>query len=343
MDIGELKSDIREKFLELPHAHAVSFDQIAVRCEFCGDSRKDPNKTRFYIKINPNNDEPILYNCFNCGVSGILTPSVMRTFEISDLSTNSKLLGFNKGSIKKLKKEFGISDNKFDFKVPIPANIESNHIKKAYINERLGLSLSFRELMRLKAVFSLKEFIVQNNIKELTISQDRASLLDRDYVGFLSVRNEFIICRDITNRNKLRYDKYSVFKNIDNTRKFYSIPTSIDIMTNDKININLAEGVYDILGVYFHVKNQNDKNNVYVAVSGSAYASVIKYFIQSGIFGDNVTVNIYSDKDKEPWFYKKIKNELGIWFNDIRLFYNEYEKDFGVPKEKISVITKRIR
>lgn len=339
----DIKSEIREKLLEIPLAHQVSFDQIALRCAFCGDSRKDPTKTRFYVKINPSTDEPILYNCFNCGVSGLLTPSVLRTFEINDLSVNSSLMTFNKTTVSRIKKQIGINDNTFDLKVPIPANIELNHIKKDYINKRLGLNLSFRELMRLKAVFSLEELLVQNNIKELTLSKNRASILDRDYVGFLTIRNEFVIYRDITNRNKLRYDKYSVFRNLDNTRKFYSIPVSIDLMTTEKIYINLAEGVFDILGVYYHVRNQNERNNIYVAVTGSAYASVIKYFIQLGIFGDNVIVNIYSDKDKEPYFYKRLKNELGKWVGDIQLYYNEYSKDFGVPKDNISVINKKIR
>lgn len=340
---NEIKSKIREHLLELPLAHTVSFDQIALRCAFCGDSKKDPTKTRFYVKINPNNDEPMLYNCFNCGVSGILTPSVLRTFDINDLNMNSSLIGFNKQSTGKIKKQLGILDNKFNFKVPIPENTKLNHIKKRYINDRLGLNLSFRELMRLKAVFSLREFIIQNKIQELTVNDNRAILLDNDYVGFLSIRNEFIIYRDITNRNKLRYDKYSVMRNIDNTRKFYSIPTSIDIMSNEKVNINIAEGVFDILGVYYHIKDCNEDNNIYIAVMGSAYASVIKYFIQLGIFGDNVIVNIYSDKDKRPEFYRKIKQELGLWFGDIRLYYNDYEKDFGVPKDRIMVINKKIR
>lgn len=339
----DIKSEIRERLLEIPLSHQISFDQIALRCAFCGDSRKDPTKTRFYVKINPNNDDPILYNCFNCGVSGILTPSVLRTFEINDLSVNSSLIAFNKTTVGRIKKQVGINDNTLDLKVPIPANTQLNHIKKEYINDRLGLNLSFRELMKLKAVFSLEELLVQNNIKELTLSSNRASILDRDYVGFLTIRNEFVIYRDITNKNKLRYDKYSVFKNLDNTRKFYSIPVNIDLMSTDNIYINLAEGVFDILGVYYHVMKQNTDNNIYVAVTGSAYASVIKYFIQLGIFGDNVIVNIYSDKDKEPYFYKRLKYELGKWVGDIRLYYNEYSKDFGVPKDKICVITKKIR
>lgn len=340
---SELKSELREKLLQIPLAKPVSFDQIALRCAFCGDSRKDPTKTRFYIKINPNNDEPILYNCFNCGVSGILTPSVLRTFDINELDMNSKLISFNKTSVKKINKQLGIYDNIFDFKVSTPANTKLNHIKKEYINNRLGLNLSFREMMALKIIFGLDEFLTQNKITEVTLNKNRLLALNEDYVGFLSIRNEFIIYRDITNSHKLRYDKYSILKNIDNTRKFYSIPVNIDVMSSEPIQINLAEGAFDILGVYFHVLNQNKHNNIYAAVSGSAYTAVIKYFIQLGIFGDNVTVNIYSDSDKSPDYYKKLKSELGIWFKDIKLYYNELGKDFGVPKDKISVINKKIR
>ena len=338
MDEYQFKQSVEYKLLQLPYAHRINQNQIALRCQFCGDSKKDPRKTRFYVQTNLNNDKPILYNCFNCGENGILTPSVLRTFDINDLKLNSNLITFNKNINKKFNKIYNIKDNKFNYRVPIGRKGTSDEIKKKYIEDRLGLSFTFEELQKLKVVFSLEQLLRFNKINEITTNASRANLLNDDYVGFLSVRNEFVIFRDITNKNKLRYDKYSIVPSIDNTRKFYTIPNQIDILSNEPIYINLAVGTFDILGIYYHVKNQNLKNQVYAAVCGAAYTSVIKYFISLGLVGDNINVNIYSDSDKDSYWYSKTIKELSPFVNSINIYYNTKEKDYGVPKDKIDLV-----
>ena len=194
------------------------------------------------------------------------------------------------------------------------------------------------ELQKLKVVFSLEQLLSINKIDQITTTNIRANLLNDDYVGFLSVRNEFVIFRDITNKNKLRYDKYSVVPSIDNTRKFYTIPNQIDMLSNEPIYINLAEGTFDILGIYYHIKNQNLKNQVYAAVCGAAYTSVIKYFISLGLVGDNININIFSDADKDYYWYSKMIKELSPFVNSINIYYNTKEKDYGVHKDQIDLI-----
>ena len=334
----DFKKEVETKLLSLPHSHRISRNQIAMRCKFCGDSKKDPRKTRFYVLLNLDSDAPIVYNCFNCNESGILTPSVLRTFEINDLQLNSNLITFNKQSITKVNKHLNRKDNSYNFCVPIPKNTKLNILKKKYIEDRLGITLSLKQLLALKVIFSLEDFLVQNDIEEVNANKQRANRLNDEYVGFLSARNEYIIYRDITGKNKLRYDKYTIIENIENNRKFYVIPTKIDVMTTETIYINMAEGVFDILGVYFHVKNQKDKNNIYVAICDSSYANVIKYFIKLGLIGDNIIVNIYSDDDHDEYFYKNMINELSPWVKQINLYYNTLSKDFGVHKKDINVV-----
>jgi len=334
----EFKQEVEQRLLQLPYAHRINQNQIALRCQFCGDSKKDPRKTRFYVQTNINNDKPILYNCFNCGESGILTPSVLRTFDINDLKLNSNLTTFNKNIQKKFNKIYNIKDNKFNYRVPLGRIGTSDEIKKKYIEDRLGLSFTFEELQRLKVIFSLEEFLKINHIDNVTVRAERANLLNDDYVGFLSVRNEFITFRDITNKNKMRYDKYTIVPNLEDTRKFYTIPNKIDILTNEPISINLAEGTFDILGVYYHIKNQNIKNQVYAAVCGSAYTSVVKYFLSLGLVGDNITINIFSDSDKDTYWYYRLIQELKPFVKEINIFYNTKEKDYGVHKDDIDLI-----
>lgn len=338
MNEYEFKQLVEYKLLQLPYAHRINHNQIALRCQFCGDSRKDPRKTRFYVQTNINNEKPILYNCFNCGENGILTPSVLRTFDINDLQLNSALITYNKNIQKRFNKIFNIKDNKLNYRVPIGRPATSDEIKKKYIEDRLGISFTFEELQKLKVVFSLEQFLTYNNIETITVDKKRANLLNDDYVGFLSVRNEFIVFRDITNYNRLRYDKYPVIPSLDNTRKFYTIPNQIDILTNEPIYINLAEGTFDILGIYYHIKNQKLKNQVYAAVCGAAYTSVIKYFISLGLVGDNIIVNIFSDSDKDEFWYSKTIKELSPFVKYINIFYNTKSKDYGVHKDMIDLV-----
>lgn len=338
MNEYDFKQEVQYRLLQLPYAHRINSNQIALRCQFCGDSKKDKRKTRFYVQTNLNNDNPILYNCFNCGVSGILTPSVLRTFEINDLKLNSNLIVYNKQIQKRFNKIHNIKDNKFNYRVPIGRTGTIDENKKRYIENRLGLSFTFEELQRLKVIFSLEQFLKYNNIDEVTTNAERANLLNNDYIGFLTVRNEFIVYRDITDSNKLRYDKYSVIKSIDNSRKFYTIPNHIDILTDDDIYINLAEGTFDILGIFYHVKNQKLKNQIYAAVCGAAYTSVIKYFLSLGLIGDNIIINIYSDNDKNYYWYKNMIEELSPFVKSINIFYNVKAKDYGVHKDQIELV-----
>ena len=193
MDNLEFKRKLRNKLLTLESCREVDNEELNMRCVFCGDSKTDKNKRRLYIKISPNDNLPVLYNCFNCNASGVLTPSVLRTMSINDLSINSDLIRYNKSSTKKFNKMAGITDNNFRFEIPRPKNTEENRIKKAYLESRLGIKLSVDELIKLKCVFSLKDFMKHNSIEKYTCKDGFAYYLDKDYVGFMTVNNEFII------------------------------------------------------------------------------------------------------------------------------------------------------
>lgn len=336
MDNYEFKRGVEERLLQLKYAHRVGKNQIALRCMFCGDSKKDPRKTRFYVQINADNDVPMLYNCFNCGASGIITPSVLRTFEINDLNLNSNLLSYNKSISKKIKKNINSKINRLNLSVPVPKNTELNRMKLKYIENRLGIKLTIDDIQRFKIIFSLEQFLSTNKINEVTCKPDRARRLNEDYVGFLTSSNDHIIYRDITGKNKMRYDKYTIIPEIDNSKKFYTIPKTIDIVSNKPVIINMAEGVFDILGIYYNVKKQND-DEIYVAICDSSYIPVIKYFLSLGLVGDNIIINIFSDSDHQPYFYKNLFSELSVWVKKINLFYNNKSKDFGVPKSEIEI------
>jgi len=337
VDTIEFKMKMREIFLSMKYAHRTSLNQIALRCPLCGDSKKDPKKTRFYVKIDMENDVPIVFHCFNCDESGIITPSVLRSVGISDLKLNTDLLNYNKSAKKNIAKTLGIKNNYLNYKVPDIKDSDLNRIKKEYIENRLGLFFSYDELKRFKIVFSLLDFLKTNKINDLTVYKQRALTLENDYVGFLSANNSLIVYRDITDKNKMRYDKYPIIKDELSNDKFYTIPNTIDVMTSDKLTINIAEGTFDILGVYYHIMNCNDDNNIYIAVMGSGFLAPLQTFISKGIIGSNITINIFSDADKDIRFYNKVIENVYPFVGEINIYYNELEKDYGVPKDRIKL------
>lgn len=338
----EVKLDIVDKLLSLPYSHRINNNQIALRCAFCGDSKKDPRKTRFYVQTNVNNDTPMLYNCFNCGVSGILTPQVLKTFEIYDLSLSSNLLSMNKSINKTFTKSMSMKDNRLNLKVPIPKKTPYNIKKKKYIEDRLGREFSIQELIDLKTIFSLEQLLSVNKINEVNCFPNRANRLNDDYIGFLTIDNGHIVYRDVTNSHKWRYDKYSIIQTLDTSKKFYTIPNKLDIVSNEPVYIHIAEGIFDILGVYYHILNQKQHNHIYIASCDSGFLTPLKYFIGKGFIGDNIHIELYSDNDHEPYFYSNLYKEIKPWVKSIDLFYNQKEKDYGIPKDRISLMKKKI-
>ena len=337
---SDFKYELIDSIMTIKSCSRVSVDEYNMRCPLCGDSRKDFSKKRFYIKINPTNDSPILYNCFNCDSSGILTPDVLRSLDVADMELNTKLIKYNRESMRKIVKRMGINYTKLNVKIPHPKATSTNIAKKNYIMNRLGIDVSTKELLELKCVFSIYDFIKLNKIDKPTLGHKRLSTIDKDYVGFLTANNEFISFRDITNKNKYRYDKYTIIPDLPNTVKMYTIPNSIDILSPKPIYVNIAEGAFDILGIYYHINNKNKENNLYVAVCGSGFMNVVKYYMKLGFVGSNIVYNIYSDSDHPVYFYNKIIQLLKPWGCKINIYYNAIEKDYGVRKEEIELYKK---
>lgn len=344
----EFKTKLWRRLSTLDVFYTHGPEQISIRCPFCGDSLRNERSAHFYIKISAQADMPILYNCFrsDCQASGILTPSLLRTLKINDLKLNSSLLSYNKKAVKTINKELGIIDNNFDVIVPKPdENSESNIKKLDYINKRLGLKLSFEELAQMRTIFSLGQFLKENYIENITVKKETAKLLQSDYVGFLTTRCEFINFRNIYDNKNRRYEKYKVYQSIENSRKFYTIPNDIDLLTTKKITINIAEGIFDIFGIYHHIFDKEKSNMIYTAVCGAGYMSVLKYFIQVGVVGD-VEVNIFSDSNMAPKAYKNIIDELKPWVSNFNLYYNDIMKngksDYGVKKSEIKLSKRRM-
>ena len=343
MSNREFKMELYNRLLENPSVKRVSGNnsQLYTRCPFCGDSSRDSLAKHFYIKIDIDNDDiPIMYNCFraSCAQSGIMTSDVLRMLDIYDLEMSSSLSRYNKKASKNISNS-KFSSGKLDYSVPPFQSTENNVRKVKYIEDRLGINLSSHDIGKFKIVTSLKEFLLFNKIEYITCKDNIARQIEADYVGFLSVFNNFIVFRDITGNHKERYIKYTIKRDLYNNGTFYSIPTTVDLLSSDKIELHVAEGTFDILSVYFNILNQESKNKVFISITSGNYSSAIGYFIKLGIVG-NVDIHIYSDKGVDIRQYRKqVKNKYGVWIDSIYIHYNELEKDCGVPRDKIQLKT----
>lgn len=340
MSNEEFKRELLDNILQIHPINKVSHKQYAIRCPLCGDSRKNARSTHFYIMIDVNEDVPVLYNCFKCNAGGFINSTVLRSLDIHDLAINGALIKYNKQMTKKFK-DYRINGGSLNLKIPSINNVnEGNLIKKKYLEERLGREFSFEEIEALKIVFSLGDLLLQNDIKNITCKKDKAIDLDKNYLGFLSVNDEKLIMRQVLPSKYLRYENYTIDKNVMDTKKFYVIPTKVDIMNPETIEINIAEGALDILGVYYNVHNGGHKNAIYAGATGSSFRTVIDYFLRLGIVG-NVRLNLYSDSEIPVDAYSYVYNTYGIWIDEINIFYNELSKDTGVPADQIRLIKKK--
>jgi len=337
----ELKQEIIDQLSELPVYYPNrSNTQHVIRCTACGDSH-DESHAHLSIRINVDDDAPMLYRCFRCNDSGLVTREMLIEWgvELDEDSLNSLKI-YNKKSKKKYKGIF--SDHYEDFYVPAVDSTILHEMKREYINARLGTNFSVDEMRELKIVLNIEDFLTCNHISKPSIDFKTRKHIESDYLGFLSTNNNRIMFRNIrSNLDKHDFRWYNVMLNMNNLNPytFYSIPNKIDLYYTHSINIHIAEGCFDILSIYHNVNNCNKENNYYYASCGSSALNIMNFLIDIGI-NTGLNIHLYADKDKSDDFHMKYllrDNEIYQWCDKIVIHRNNYigEKDYGVPKEKI--------
>lgn len=320
-----------------PNVVASGGPQLRTKCFICGDSKKNPNKKRLGIKIDVNNPkEPILYNCFNCFAKGVFTPAMLHEMEIFDKDLEQGIRQLNHSALNDTGNRVNKYKNKKEIPVEIPPlyNTETNIQKIKYLYERLGCKIPLEDFKKLKLIFNLGEFLAYNKIEPVN---EHVPALSRDYIGFLSVNNEYVILRDITGKHKMRYVKYNIFDVYDNTQAFYAISNKINLLSEDDIIITITEGPFDILGVMYNVLSGDITNRIMVAACNGNFTNTILHYIQKGLVGSNIKVECYQDNDTRMNF-RNIRSEIRPYImknSNFTVYYNTKSKDFGVPKSMI--------
>lgn len=342
--------ETKEEFLKALYARdtyirTVSDVMHLTRCPYCGDSSKTDHG-HFYIKVDLSDDSPILFKCFKCPEVGIVTKDVIERLGIDNSSLSSKITLLNKSAGKYDKKQINSQESItfFDYKLP---EIKNHTIKTKYIENRLGIRLTKKDIQDMKVIISLKEFNRINRIEKPTCTPYIADLFEKYYVGFLSFGSSHILFRDVTETQDISWVKYPITSESQKNKIFYSIGTSIDIFTHEDITINLFEGIFDTLSIHMNFE-KDTPNTINIAITGKYYESIMLYLIGCGFFGENVYVNIYADNDamfnkKNKGndttldYYKKLFRNYKYLFHAVNVYYNMISKDCGVPKDQISL------
>lgn len=338
MNNYEFKRDLIQDILENIKPSYYKNKELNVRCVFCGDSIKNASSAHLSIRIDPNDDQPLVFRCLRCESTGIFNGNTLTMIGMYSGTNTTNLERYNRLACKK----HGLFVTKKGLNLKLP-DIEINNSileKHKYIEERLGTKLDIYELHENKVIYDFLGLLKRNNIKKVYGSPDHIKSLQQDHIGFLSAKNEFINFRDISGNHK-RYYIYKILRSLDSTGKFYIIPNKINPFDEGIKTINLAEGVFDILGIYYNLLNKYNHNTLYASINGSGYLNVIKYILEQGLVCD-VNINIFSDADRAPDYYKNMIRTLLPFVNDIRLFYNDIGKDYGVPVNQIKLREKDI-
>lgn len=318
--------------------------QIICKCMVC-----ETEDTKGHCYIGPfDQDTPIMYNCFRCnpsnpGKSGILNQEFMNRYNLW-LPDNYKSNNFS--GIKK--KTIG-NRRVLDLNFPINDSDEYR-IKLLYINKRLGLNLSYEDLIKLKICLNLKDLLLFNKVPSFTRHDYIIEQLGRNFIGVLGVNNNIVSLRRLSenglhNSVNKRYINYVVSDNID-IEKFYMIPNTVSNIA--PINIHIAEGFFDILGIYFNLYNCNNEQNLYIAGFGMSYEESLKFIICN--FPMLYTcIHFYPDLDVNDWNIRNICNKIAPTVNEIYIHRNikitdgKQEKDYGVTRDRIQDSIQKIK
>lgn len=339
-ELEKYRQELATQLLSIPLAHPVSGDKaIAFRCPYCGDSKSDRFKTRFYVIMDFLENEVPYYKCHNggCEAKGIVTAELLKDLQLDNYTLLNRHNMHMSQLKKSVRKKLYSDGTKLDLRIPMPIMNDVTKHKLTYINNRLKISLTGRDLLKYKIVINLYDFLKYNNVKQLSREKYVTDGLDEAYFGFLSADNNYLVMRNTTQKitkTFKRYVNYSILESPDNARKFYIMPNNVDIM--EDVELIITEGVLDIIGVYNHVMNKDDHNKIYVAACGTGMEAVIRYILRMGFI--HLRISIYSDNDVKIKFYEELKEKLKDKVNcSLTVYYNRLSKDYGVPKEEIEL------
>jgi len=316
--------------------------EIVVHCPYCEGSRSTAKHGHMYIRVPSSDADAPLFNCFKCHSTGVLNSSKLLEWGKYDPLMGSTLDNIIKESAKKNKFK-GYAIQRYMFYNNF-CNQNLADLKIKYIYDRIGVNLSYADCFNNKIILNLKEAIdyEPNHIYKYTRHENILNQLNDNFVGFLSVDNNFVNLRRICKEGIVyqgidkRYINYNIHGKEDNTEKQYVLPVTIDLSIPQRVQFHISEGPFDILSIRYNLRPYD--LGIFAAATGSGYRALLMHLIVAcKIF--LFDVHVYPDNDEHGDI--RMIRDLYDYIKPYgaRLFVHRNmkkgEKDFGVPINRI--------
>lgn len=337
-----INKDLYANFLlsRMPRAKPASGrKEIVCQCRYCDDKH-----AHMYLNIPNGSDTPLMFYCQRCNTRGFVTPEKLMEWNVYDDNIAQEIIEHNK-KISKTSSKYSNREVYILFNNYINKDKLSSK-KLEYLNNRLGVNLTYDDCMNLKIVLNLHDLLNSNkHITTLTRHESIVNELDINFLGFISLDNAFVALRRLVEEGKVyksidkRYVNYSIFNKFENIERFYTIPTVVNLAQPDRVKLHVAEGPMDILSIYLNLRNREP--GLYTSVSGSNYFNLIKHFMLSMKLS-YIEVHIYPDNDKQGSDnnMKYISDQLSKIYIPTYIHRNvaKGEKDMGVSPDRIKEV-----
>lgn len=306
-ELMKFKEDLLKTgmFISRPKAGEYTLKE----CVYCGDM-----KNHLYVNIDLSSDKPVLYKCFKCNSAGIVGSDFVKRMGIEDI-TIPKYNGYKKVDIQ----------STISTKIPEVNVTPEDDIRKVsqYIYSRIGICPTLTELQMFGYIGK------PDNYVRMYLGDGNMWMINANERCWFKMTNGNIIGR-LYNDDEPRWLKYKTDR--VRTAGLYNIRVPFDL--HEEINVVIAEGIMDVLGLYYNYKELS--NCIYVGVMGKDYIKGIKFILGKGIFGTDVNIHIFKDPNVDAESIH-IDNNLRKLFGKIDIYENLNELDYGIKPELLDI------
>lgn len=282
------------------------------RCKFCPYC--DDSKFHMYVKIEMDEDTPVLFNCKKCTRGGRINQKFLEYYGITNINI-PKYKGLKKIDSKKVN---GNNVNLNDYNDSINCMMV-----KEYIGNRLGVIVQDHELNYFQFIGNpikyANEYLTSKPMHQEWFTGDNQR-------HWFRLTNGNMIGRTEADKDGWRRFVSDRIKDMG----MYVIKLPFDPVT--PIDVCISEGIMDSIGLYYHLKLNNA---IFISVLGREYNKGLDYLIDSGIFGKHVNIKIFKDADVNYVNIDKLKRKF---FKHVEIYQNSIGKDFGLKQNQIDIV-----
>ena len=277
------------------------------RCPFCGHTGN-----KFYIRIDLDSDDPVMYNCFHCPAQGYLNYKLLERLGLEDQITLPKEIK----RMKKLPVDTVVDSVQF---VSVTDNDNIDNVCN-YINKLVGHNPSIQDLLSFQYIGNPSLYCSEY------IGMDNIDALRDDRIWFKMV-NANMIGLSITNNDYRKYISARVREG-----SLYQMKTMIDMYQD--LNIIIADNITDVIGLYYNF--DDIENCMYIATCGKQYQRAMRHVLNKGIFGKGVNIHIFKNRNIK---YEKIfiDNTMRKLFGKVSIYENTEVDSYSVMKDCLHI------